>query len=72
MTQWIGLRSLTKEFGPQVAVRKLDLDIPAGQLVGLLGPNDAGFGELIACVRFSQKPPSVIQVALKGQSKRHY
>jgi len=38
----IKLRNLTKEFGPQVAVRKLDLDIPAGQLVGLLGPNGAG------------------------------
>src|SRR2546425_185034 len=38
----IKLRNLTKEFGPQVAVRELDLDIPAGQLVGLLGPNGAG------------------------------
>lgn len=38
----IELRNLTKEFGPQVAVRGLNLDIPAGQLVGLLGPNGAG------------------------------
>jgi ABC-2 type transport system ATP-binding protein len=38
----IKIRNLTKEFGPQVAVRSLDLDIPAGQLVGLLGPNGAG------------------------------
>lgn len=38
----IELRNLTKEFGPQVAVRHLNLDIPAGQLVGLLGPNGAG------------------------------
>src|SRR6059036_2519012 len=38
----IKLRNLTKEFGPQVAVRELDLDVPAGQLVGLLGPNGAG------------------------------
>lgn len=38
----IKIRNLTKEFGSQVAVRQLDLDIPAGQLVGLLGPNGAG------------------------------
>jgi ABC-2 type transport system ATP-binding protein len=38
----IKLLNLTKEFGPQVAVRQLNLDIPAGQLVGLLGPNGAG------------------------------
>ena len=38
----IELHNLTKEFGPQVAVRNLNLEIPAGQLVGLLGPNGAG------------------------------
>src|SRR5262245_48968721 len=38
----IELHNLTKEFGPQVAVRRLNLEIPPGQLVGLLGPNGAG------------------------------
>lgn len=38
----IKIRELTKAFGPQVAVRSIDLEIPAGQLVGLLGPNGAG------------------------------
>jgi ABC-2 type transport system ATP-binding protein len=38
----IRIHSLTKTFGPQVAVRGIDLDIPSGQLVGLLGPNGAG------------------------------
>jgi ABC-2 type transport system ATP-binding protein len=38
----IKIRQLAKEFGSQMAVRKIDLDIPAGQLVGLLGPNGAG------------------------------
>ena len=38
----IKIRNLTKEFGPQVAVRSIDLDVPAGELVGLLGPNGAG------------------------------
>ncbi|HEU5238071.1 MAG TPA: ABC transporter ATP-binding protein [Pyrinomonadaceae bacterium] len=38
----IELHDLTKEFGSQVAVRRLNLIIPGGQLVGLLGPNGAG------------------------------
>jgi len=38
----IKIRHLSKEFGRQMAVREIDLDIPAGQLVGLLGPNGAG------------------------------
>src|SRR5436305_14444339 len=38
----IKLHNLTKEFGSRVAVKNINLDIPAGQLVGLLGPNGAG------------------------------
>ncbi|MBK7878645.1 MAG: ABC transporter ATP-binding protein [Planctomycetes bacterium] len=38
----IRLQKLTKRFGTFEAVRGIDLDIPAGQLVGLLGPNGAG------------------------------
>jgi ABC-2 type transport system ATP-binding protein len=38
----IKIRSLTKKFGSQVAVNSIDLDIPAGQLIGFLGPNGAG------------------------------
>jgi len=38
----ITIRQLSKSFGAQVAVKSIDLDVPAGQLVGLLGPNGAG------------------------------
>ncbi len=38
----IRLKQLTKQFGALHAVRGIDLEIPAGQLVGLLGPNGAG------------------------------
>jgi ABC-2 type transport system ATP-binding protein len=38
----ISIRQLSKRFGEQVAVRALNLEVPAGQLVGLLGPNGAG------------------------------
>src|SRR5437762_5303132 len=38
----IKIRNLPQEFGRRFAVREIDLEIPAGQLVGLLGPNGAG------------------------------
>jgi ABC-2 type transport system ATP-binding protein len=38
----IRLQKLSKQFGSLQAVRDIDLEVPAGQLVGLLGPNGAG------------------------------
>jgi ABC-2 type transport system ATP-binding protein len=38
----IKTRGLTKRFGRRTALDKLDLDIPAGVIVGYLGPNGAG------------------------------
>jgi ABC-2 type transport system ATP-binding protein len=38
----IRTRQLVKRYGAREAVRGIDLEIPAGQLVGLLGPNGAG------------------------------
>lgn len=35
-------RELTKRFGQQLAVDRLSLEIPPGQIVGFLGPNGAG------------------------------
>ena len=36
------LRSLTKRFDESIAVRQLNLDVPAGTLVALLGPSGCG------------------------------
>jgi ABC-2 type transport system ATP-binding protein len=38
----IETKSLTRRFGKVVAVDKLDLQVPAGSLFGLVGPNGAG------------------------------
>jgi ABC-2 type transport system ATP-binding protein len=38
----VRVRGLRKQFGEQVAVGGIDLDIPAGRFVGLVGPNGAG------------------------------
>ncbi|MFH1039079.1 MAG: ABC transporter ATP-binding protein [PVC group bacterium] len=38
----ITTRNLTKVFGDKIAVRNLDLEIPAGELFAFIGPNGAG------------------------------
>ena len=38
----ISVRGLRKRFGPVVALDGIDLDVPAGTVLGLLGPNGAG------------------------------
>jgi ABC-2 type transport system ATP-binding protein len=42
MPNAISIRTLTKTFGPKVAVSALDLDVPTGSLCGFIGPNGAG------------------------------
>jgi len=42
MTELIVARRLEKRFGDIHAVRGIDLDVPAGQVLGFLGPNGAG------------------------------
>jgi ABC-2 type transport system ATP-binding protein len=42
MSAVISARGLTKRYGKQVAVDGIDLDIPAGRIVGLIGPNGSG------------------------------
>jgi len=38
----IQARGLRKNYGSKIAVDNIDLDIPAGRIVGLVGPNGAG------------------------------
>ncbi|NIM69675.1 MAG: ATP-binding cassette domain-containing protein [Xanthomonadales bacterium] len=42
MNNIIEARGLSKRYGRTVAVDNIDLDIPAGRIVGLIGPNGAG------------------------------
>jgi ABC-2 type transport system ATP-binding protein len=42
MNPIISARGLTKRFGRTLAVDHIDLQIPAGRIVGLIGPNGAG------------------------------
>lgn len=36
------LRTLTRLFGRRLAVKSIDLDVPAGSIFGFLGPNGSG------------------------------
>ncbi len=42
MTNVIEARGLTKRYGRFTAVDAIDLEVPAGRIVGLIGPNGAG------------------------------
>ena len=42
MSSRIVARKLEKRFGHIHAVRGIDLEVPAGQVLGFLGPNGAG------------------------------
>ena len=42
MSAAITTRGLTRRFGDLTAVNNIDLDIPAGSVIGLVGPNGAG------------------------------
>jgi ABC-2 type transport system ATP-binding protein len=42
MEMMIEVQDLTKYYGPQLAVSRLDFQVEAGEIVGFLGPNGAG------------------------------
>jgi ABC-2 type transport system ATP-binding protein len=54
----IKLRRLSKYYGRHAAVHGIDLEIPAGQLVGLLGPNGAGKSTTIKMLTGMLEPTS--------------
>ncbi len=50
------VRGLVKRFATLTAVAGVDLNVPAGSIVGLLGPNGAGKSTLVECVVGLQRP----------------
>src|SRR6266568_5287879 len=57
-TQVVTVRGLRKSYGDRVVVDDLDLDVPAGQIVGLIGANGAGKTTTVECVQGLRKPDS--------------
>jgi len=52
----IQVRGLVKAFGPQVALRGVDLDVSSGEFVTLLGPNGAGKTTLLRVLATLSQP----------------
>ncbi len=62
----LGLRGITKHFGPVEALRYCDLDIPAGVVTALIGDNGAGKSTLIKTIA-GIYPPSSGQMFWEGK-----
>src|SRR5512147_1146381 len=54
----IEVRNLSKRFGQTVVCDKLNLDIPAGELVALLGPSGSGKTTLLRIISGLEVPDS--------------
>jgi len=62
----LSLREVAKNFGPVQAIRRVDLDVPPGQVTALIGDNGAGKSVLIKCIS-GIYPPSAGQIFWKGR-----
>ena len=54
--QVVTVRGLRKAYGSTVVVDGLDLDVPAGEIVGLIGANGAGKTTTVECIQGLRKP----------------
>jgi ABC-2 type transport system ATP-binding protein len=66
----IELRGLTKRYGKTLAVDRLDLSVPAGEIFGFLGPNGAGKTTTIRMM-MGLLHPTGGQVVLGGNDLAH-
>jgi ABC-2 type transport system ATP-binding protein len=55
-TDVITVRGLHKTYGTRVVVDRLDLDVHAGEIVGLVGANGAGKTTTVECIQGLRKP----------------
>src|SRR5580692_10393434 len=54
--QVVSVRGLVKAYGKRRVVDGLDLDVPAGEIVGLIGANGAGKTTTVECVQGLRRP----------------
>ena len=55
-TQVVTVRGLRKSYGGRTVVDGVDLDVRAGEIVGLVGANGAGKTTTVECVQGLRKP----------------
>jgi ABC-2 type transport system ATP-binding protein len=56
MNDVVTVRGLRKAYGGRVVVDGLDLDVPAGEIVGLIGANGAGKTTTVECIQGVRRP----------------
>ncbi|HEY7176278.1 MAG TPA: ABC transporter ATP-binding protein [Micromonosporaceae bacterium] len=54
----VTVRGLSKSYGGRVVVDGIDLSVPAGEIVGLIGANGAGKTTTVECIQGLRKPDS--------------
>ncbi len=54
--QVVTVRGLRKAYGNRVMVDGLDLDVPTGEIVGLIGANGAGKTTTVECIQGLRRP----------------
>lgn len=52
----VRVRGLSKTYGDRVAVDRLDLDVSAGEVLGLIGANGAGKTTTVECIQGLRRP----------------
>ena len=52
----IGAKGLSKDYGSRAVLRQIDLEIRAGQSIGLTGANGAGKTTLLRCLASLIRP----------------
>jgi simple sugar transport system ATP-binding protein len=66
VTGLLEMRGIVRTFGPVRANDGIDLDVPAGRIVGLLGENGSGKSTLMKLL-FGMLPPDAGTIVFKGR-----
>jgi ribose transport system ATP-binding protein len=68
---YLELKNIDKFFGITKALSKVDLQIPLGEVIGLVGPNGAGKSTLIKIIA-GVFPPSAGEICINGTKIERY
>ncbi|MDR1977707.1 MAG: ATP-binding cassette domain-containing protein [Synergistaceae bacterium] len=68
---YMELKNIDKSFGVTQALRRVDMRIYSGEVIGLVGPNGAGKSTLIKVIA-GVFPPTAGEICVRGEAARGY